>query len=79
MDVKQCDRCGAIYGMDFKKNTRGSNFLLITDESIRPVLFPQKVCFRWEGAPARTLDICPGCAEDFKRWFERMGKRVTEA
>ena len=78
MDVKKCDRCGAIYGMDFGKNARETNFLLLTDESISPVLFPQKVCFRLDGAPARTLDICPGCAEDFKRWFERMGKRVTE-
>lgn len=78
MDVKRCDRCGAIYGMDFAKNDRGTNFLLIADEAIRPALFPQKVCFMLEGAPARPMDICHGCAEDFKRWFERMGRQVAE-
>lgn len=79
MDVKKCDRCGAIYGRDYEKNARGSNFLLITDESISPVLFPQKVCFRLDGAPARPMDICPGCAESFKRWFGTVGRRrVTE-
>lgn len=78
MDVKKCDRCGAIYDIDFGKNARGCNFVLITDESISPLLIPRKVCFMLEGAPVRPMDICPVCAEDFKKWFERMGKRVTE-
>ena len=79
MDVKRCDRCGLVYDYDFGKNARGTSFLLITDETITQIRDGYKYVYMLEGAPTRVMDICPVCAEDFKKWFERMGKRVTGA
>ena len=76
MDAKRCDRCGAIYDYDYGKNERGTGFLLITDDTINKLRCEH--VFLLDGAPTRVMDICPVCAEDFKKWFERMGKRVTE-
>lgn len=79
MDVKRCDRCGLVYDYDFGKNARGTSFLLITDETISQLRDRSKICYMLEGTPTRVMDICPVCAEDFKKWFERMGRQVTEA
>jgi rubredoxin len=78
MDVKRCDRCGLVYDYDFGKNAMGTSFLLITDETITQLRDSRKYVFRLEGAPTRVMDICPVCAKDYRKWFERMGKRVTE-
>ena len=78
MDVKRCDRCGLVYDYDFGKNARGTSFLLITDETITQLTDRHKCVFMLEGAPTRVMDICPVCAGDFKKWFERMGKRVKD-
>ena len=79
MNVKRCDRCGLVYDYDFGKNAKGTSFLLITDETIDKLRDRGKIYYMLDGAPTRVMDICPVCAEDFKKWFERMGKRVTEA
>lgn len=64
--------------MNFK-NERGTNFLLLTDESITTTHFSErKTVFMLEGAPTNAKDICPGCAEDFKRWFGQYGKCLRE-
>ena len=76
--MKRCDRCGLVYDYDYGKNARGTSFLLITDETISKLMDSRKYVFTLEGAPTRVMDICPVCAKDFKKWFERMGKRVTE-
>ena len=78
MDAKRCDRCGLVYDYDFRKSARGTSFLLLADETITQFMDRSKICYMLEGAPTRVMDICPGCAEDFRNWFERMGKRVTE-
>lgn len=78
MDAKRCDRCGLVYDYDFRKSARGTSFLLLADETITQFMDRSKICYMLDGAPTRVMDICPVCAEDFKKWFEHMGKRVTE-
>lgn len=79
MDAKRCDRCGLVYDYDFRKSARGTSFLLLADETITQFMDRSKICYMLDGAPTRVMDICPVCAEDFKKWFEHMGKRVTGA
>lgn len=73
MDVKKCDRCGAVYGMDFGLNERGTNFVMLADSQLigPSVGNLSRSRFMCEGSPVEIRDLCRGCAEDFKRWFKR--------
>ena len=75
MDVKRCDRCGAVYEADYGKNERGTNFVLLVDDTLclKSDMNGTRYFFgfRYEGAPVVASDLCAECAEDFKRWLER--------
>lgn len=77
MRCLRCDRCGAVYD-ESNTNAKGTNFVMIADVAISPVQSPQKVVYMLEGVPVMPMDICPACAEDFKRWFGRGGMGVFE-
>ena len=66
MDVKRCDRCGAIYewGME-------NNFVVLMDTP-RLKSDMRMPCYRmtYNGKPTDMKDICPACAESFTKWFE---------
>ena len=74
MNVKRCDRCGAVYEADYGKNERGTSFVLLSDETVRlksDMNGNRYFSFRYEGTRVEASDLCAGCAEDFKRWFDR--------
>ena len=47
MDVKHCDRCGAVYDADYGKNERGTNFVLLTDRKLATSYFKNMCRYRF--------------------------------
>ena len=64
MDVKRCDRCGAIYELNSTPN--GSDVIWFT-ATMMP--WEKRTSFCINGQAVVLKEICEQCVEDFKEWL----------
>ena len=64
MDVKRCDRCGAIY--DTNSSGNGTDFIIVPEKSENTTVLNM---FRYNGDNAIAYDVCKHCMASFKHWF----------
>ena len=64
MDVKRCDRCGAIY--DTNSSGNGTDFIIVPERAEHTTV---RNMFRYNGDNAIAYDICKHCMASFKHWF----------
>ena len=63
MDVKKCDRCGAVY--EYNKG----GFVVLSNMDERQVDIRGKLLY--DGEPAQKMDLCQGCLEAMTQWLKR--------
>lgn len=65
MDVKRCDRCGAIYEVDNSTYNR-TDFIIVNEPTAQR---NRRNTLRYNGDCAVAYDVCKHCMASFKYWF----------
>ena len=65
MDVKRCDRCGAIYEID-DSTCNGTDFIIVNEPTAQRI---RRSTLRYNGDCAVVHDVCKHCMISFKHWF----------
>ena len=70
-DCKRCDRCGAVYALNYAKYRNGSYLVALAPPNTRSK-------WHYKGGEVVSWDICDDCKADFERWFNDGKKRASQ-